>query len=562
MWYNRIMKKFLLLFPPFWIINSPHIALPILASHLESAKYNVTVRDLNIEFINEVCTENFIKKIIPKMRNELTELEEEKKSFYNKDNLYKNKILTERYNELKNFFDKNYIQYENIHLIINNCVKIIKTSKQNLLENKEELVTIYNALNLVKLYYSSCSEQLPYNMLSFNDVTNFIKDEKHNLFLNFYKDKIKELSKNYDCIGISIGTEYQLNAGLTLAYLLKTQLNSHIFLGGNHISRIATILKNYPQFFDIYADEILYESSENSIIKYAQYINNEIDIQKVPNIIYKKIDNVIVNTKESGFIKHKIKSPNFSDYDISKYITNTPTLPLQIQTGCYWRKCSFCDFSHGSTYKVKKISDVIEELKQNKIKYNVSNYFIVDEAIPPNLLEKLSDEILKNNLSVKFSIYARFEKSFNKRILEKAYKAGFKNINWGLESANKRILKLMNKGIDIKTVHRILKLSSKVGIKNGVSILFKFPTETFNEALDTITFLKNNKKYINGIAVSEFGLGRYSNVAHNPNKYKVELCKKQMDFSHALGFKTKTLNEEEKQMIFDKINEIKKELKY
>lgn len=557
-----IMKKFLLLFPPFWIINSPHISVPIISASLKNAGYSVNSKDLNIEFINEVCTKSFTEKILKKINLEWNEFLNNKEVFSKDSNTYQDKILSARYNELKNFFENQYEDYKDIPNKIENTIKIIKENfyEESSLEYQQIVPIIHKALYLVKLYYSTFSEQLPYQMLNFQDIKSFILDEKHNFFLNFYKNKIKDLAKGFDCIGISIGTEYQLIAGLTLAYLLKKQTDVNVFIGGNHISRLSENIQKYPEFFDIFADEILYSKSEDSIIKYAQYINEEIDIENVPNVIYKKNNSVLINKNHKCSERQSLIRPDYSNYDLQKYITNVPQLPLQIQTSCYWNKCNFCDFSYGSKYFIRKLEDVIDELKYNKLMYNVSKYFIVDEAIPPKIIEKLSDLILKNNLDVDFSIYGRLEKGFNKKILEKAYKAGFRKIVWGVESANKRIAKLINKGIDLKTMEKVLKLSHEAKIKNAVFVMLNFPTGTYTETLDTINFLNKNKRFINYICVSEFGLGRYCKVANDPKKYGVVINEEQKDFSHALAYKTKQLSQHEKQMIYDKINEIREEL--
>lgn len=559
-----IMKKFLLLFPPFWIINSPHISVPIISASLKNAGYSVNSKDLNIEFINEVCTKGFTEKILKKIDLEWNEFLNNKEVFSKDSNKYQDKILSARYEELKNFYENQYEYYKDIPSNIENTIKMIRENsyEESSLEYQQAVATIYKALYLVKLYYSTFSEQLPYQMLNFQDIKSFILDEKHNLFLNFYKNKIKDIANDFDCIGISIGTEYQLIAGLTLAYLLKKQTNVNVFIGGNHISRISENIQKYPEFFDIFADSVLYGKSEDTIIKYAQYINEKIDIENVPDVIYKKNNSVSINKNCKCSERQSIIRPDYSDYDLQKYITNVPQLPLQIQTSCYWNKCSFCDFSYGSKYSVRKLEDVIDELKYNKLKYNVSKYYIVDEAIPPKIVEKLSDLILKHNLDVDFSIYGRLEKDFNKKILEKACKAGISNIIWGVESANKRVAKLINKGIDLKTMEKVLKLSYEAKIKNSVFVMLNFPTGTYMETLDTVNFLNKNKKFINYICISEFGLGRYCKVANNPKKYGVIIDEEQKDFSHALAYKTKQLNQQEKQMIYDKINEIRKELVY
>lgn len=396
--------------------------------------------------------------------------------------------------------------------------------------------------------------QIPYQKLNYEGIKDFILDRENNFFL-YYFEKILEniTSKQADCIGIGITSDSQFAAGLTLAHILKSRGAGHILLGGNYINRIKDGIKKYPEFFDFYAGSILYGECETAVIDFARYINNETQIESVPNLMYKKNGAVIENKPAEPAKLSDIYPPDYSSLDLRKY----HALPLTISRGCYWRKCSFCDMAYSNTYSIKPVNAVIEELKENRLKYGMSFYEIIDESVPPKYLEKFSEAVIKNNLNINFKMFARFEKEFkNPAILKKAYQAGLREIEWGLESGNKRILKLINKGIDLNDAAKILEISNKAGIYNQIDIFFGFPSETFEEAMDTIKFAQTNRRNIKSCSCGEFGLGRHCRIAKEPEKYGVKIHEHQLDFSHALGFQTKSLSSDEKNRLYAAVNKL------
>ena len=71
-------------------------------------------------------------------------------------------------------------------------------------------------------------------------------------------------------------------------------------------------------------------------------------------------------------------------------------------------------------------------------------------------------------------------------------KAGCVGLIFGLESASPRVLELMNKGIDLHQVQRIVKEAAEVGLHCQVAFFVGFPTETAFDRELTLDFLRKN----------------------------------------------------------------------
>ena len=97
---------------------------------------------------------------------------------------------------------------------------------------------------------------------------------------------------------------------------------------------------------------------------------------------------------------------------------------------------------------------------------------------------------------------------------------------FGLESANDRILSVIDKGCDQETERTVLRHSSEAGIWNHLYLFFGFPTEERAEAEDTIRFTIENSEVESGIihsvGQSIFALEKDSAIYHNPAKFKID----------------------------------------
>ena len=531
-------KKFLLIFPPLWTIEMPYLSIPSLLAQLKKNGIDAKALDLNIDYFNYILTEDYINKTIEKLKEQFNILTQQKETFLGKNDSDENKILNYKYSVLKGIFETK-----------NNIDKLSEYASKIMLSFKDKKY-FYNYNNLIKaktlfdyiinihslLYYPSCiSSDFNYKNdfieLKFSDIKKVVFDKNQNMFLEFYKTKLEEIKKQeYSYIGISIGYVCQIIGGLTLANILKKETNAHINIGGSFFSRTLEGFVKNPGFFDIFADSFSYGEGENSILELAKYINNEIPIEDVPNLVYKKNQEVKINPPGKPVILSRIKPPDYSDYDLTKYFVPEPILPLQINRGCYWKKCSFCDHSYAKTYTIKKMKDLIEEIKENKEKYGVTTYYIVDESVHPKFLDRFSDALIENNIRIRFCIYSRFEKEIDYKLLKKAYKAGLRLIHWGFESGNERIHKLMNKGIVFRDRDKLIKLANKAGICNYVFCMYNFPTETYSEAMDTINFLRKNKRYIQMLGYGEFVLTIKSFIYKNYSKFNIKICNERNDF--------------------------------
>lgn len=539
--------KNLVIFPPQWVPFNPHLAIPTIHSILKNNDYDTTALDLNVEFYNTILTPQFIISSlnyafanhkanavnVGKIRAQRQNLNEFPVEFQRK---YNRLVEIEKIAKSK--------EYDPIIQNIKSSVEVIRDKKDfyNLhkLHNAHE--NIKKACKLLGRIYSpsvinflEVSAQVYYTV---EDLKLNCLDIEGNIYFHFYKNFLpKILETKYDHIGISIGDYTQLVPGLTLAMMLKKNTNAHITIGGNLFGRYTDILIKNPEFFTNFVDSIIYNEGEKPVLELMKYLKGEIKIEEVPNLIYKQGNEIKVTEECKPLNINELYPPEFSDFPLDRYYTPDQILNVQASRNCYWHKCSFCTHHHGSKYAVKTVGNMIKELKTLQEKHNTKYFHFIDEAMSPAYLKNLSNAIIKEGLDVNFYIYGRLEKEFTPELFKLAYKAGLRFVLWGFESANERIYTLMNKGKLTNTRARanIVKSAYEAGIWNHLFIMFGFPSETFDEAKETVHFLKDHINIASFSTGGTFMLLDEAPILKDLDKYsisKVERVRSGFSFSH------------------------------
>ena len=334
----------------------------------------------------------------------------------------------------------------------------------------------------------------------------FIFNCNYNCLKDFYLQKASIiLSKKPDIIGVQIINYNDLISGLLLCYAIKQiNKNVHLTIGGNFFEENFKRIKNLKELFGIFFDSIAVGESTNTVLELVKFVNKDIPISDVSNLIYLNNDKLQFNECGKLVNINQLPFQSFSGYKENDYFLPELVLPVRasMSTSCYWGKCIYCSCSgeekHFRIMSAKRLVDEIEFLSK---KYNTKYFAFWDNALHPQYISKVADLLLERNINIKYNIYARLEKEFNPELLKKIKKSGCIAVHWGLDSTSQRICNdIINKNINIKTAEKILENSHKAGILNSVYLIFGFPTETKEEMKAAFDFIKKNAGNIDAIS--------------------------------------------------------------
>ena len=294
-----------------------------------------------------------------------------------------------------------------------------------------------------------------------------------------------------DVAGFSVLTEHNLQYALALGQVVKQRFGIPIALGGAMMSHLgpAELLTAYP-----WLDYVFFGEAEESL---AQFVAAGLDgdLSEIRGLAYREGKQVRVAARPSPLNLSHLPNPDFSDYPLHDYIVPKPVLPIIASRGCYWGKCAFCSHTrpYGPHVRVRKPEQVIDEMAAQIEKYSARRFLFVDEAISPRMMRRLSQDILDRGLDVQFGMEGvRVEEAFDEDLLRLAHRAGLRWIYVGIESANQRLLDLIEKGITIERVEKLIATCRQVGVVPQLSFIVGLPSTTEAELQAEIAFLKRH----------------------------------------------------------------------
>lgn len=267
-----------------------------------------------------------------------------------------------------------------------------------------------------------------------------------------------------------------------------------IILGGPHSTLFQEkILEVCPQI-----DIVVCGEADNTIDKLVKAIEKKEKLNKINGLIYKQ-GNKIIKTKPNDYVQNLDDYP-FPDRDAINI--NSYHAPFSILTsrGCPYN-CEFCFKTvTGHKWRGRSAESIVKEIEYLITKYPEiakgphKAISISDDTFNLDIkrAKKICDLIIKKKLNIEIrSVNGFHAKNTDLELFQKAKKAGFKEIWFGIESGNDKILKNLRKGITKDDVRRAVKLARKAGIESiGGHFILGLSNETPETARDTIEFAK------------------------------------------------------------------------
>jgi len=359
-----------------------------------------------------------------------------------------------------------------------------------------------------------------------------IYDKPKNIY---YKSLDKHFNQeDIGLVGFSVSFPAQLYHTLILAKLIKAY-HPHIFvvIGGSFITKYIEDLINRQEVYK-FIDGFIVGDGEEPLAKLIFQLEHSRNLNDVPNFYFRHECGGYAKSHtcfqaDANYILEPIFD-GFSHYSI---------LPIRISFGCPWGRCTFCTYRlfhrKYSRSDVERIITIVKHLQQ---KYHISSFQIVDDFLPPVFLRQFSEALLRENIHIQWKIFLGLLEGFNERsILNLMAQSGCVEVNIGIESMSPRILQLMEKPHHPELVKSTIMLLNDTSIKINACIIFGFPTETLEEASETLAFLKKNQKLFSSIGVQPFSLEKDTSVFNNPQEFGITKIYHDDKYGSGVGYR-------------------------
>lgn len=307
------------------------------------------------------------------------------------------------------------------------------------------------------------------------------------------------------------------------AALLKAATHAPIIIGGPHATTLPELTLQNPHL-----DFLVYGEGEYVFRDWLRQIAaSDANWGQNKGLWYKDADGKVVDGGERELIPDldELPFPARHLFDLPKYPLYAPDGELMITVltsrGCPY-KCSFCFKGIvGRTYRQRSPENIVAELRHLIDVYGVRNFYFMDDLFTINVkrLEAILDYFISQNIDVRWRCLARVDR-VNPELLKKMYKAGCRQIHFGIESGNPEILKKTAKHIDLNQVRQAIEWTEDAGIMSKGYFILGLPgdnEQTMNETIEFAASLRLSEAMFS-IATPMPGTELWEELLHkNPN---------------------------------------------
>jgi len=256
-------------------------------------------------------------------------------------------------------------------------------------------------------------------------------------------------------------------------------------------------LKHMPEI-----DLLCRGEGEEVMLGLARALSREVDLTSVPGLCFLRQDQVMETGPAYGANDlDTYPSPYLMDLIDLRYKERAVMLTSR---GCSY-DCAFCYTPRASQRKIRyySIDRIVDEMKYLKSR-SITAFWFADPnfSFSRKRLVSLLEAIIGGVPGISFWCQTRYD-LVDEELLSMLKRAGADNMAYGLESANPVVLKKIRKPIDLERLSRVIRLTQEAGIHVELFSMFGLPGETFDQALNTLAFVKNNRVAIDGNSISQ-----------------------------------------------------------
>src|SRR5262245_2672813 len=372
--------------------------------------------------------------------------------------------------------------------------------------------------------------------------------------------KLVERAARSPLVGVNVSFSMQMAAAIALARRIKyIAPGALLVLGGSQISLLHE--RDLERLADLpFVDAVCRYEGEIALHELHRAAQGEIALEDVPNIVFKNRKGELqTNSHVHSVPLDDLPLPAFNEEELPLY--ETQSLPIVVTRGCYWGKCTFCDYVKlmapgQSRYIGRNVKLVVDDIMALKSRFGTTNFMLITEALPPAWAARFSKEIRERGVRAKFWSYLKNESKFiwTQDLLNLMSAAGITRVTCGVESTSDRVLNVIDKGTTQEMIRDNFEAFAKAGIRADFNLIPDYPTTTLAEAADGVRFVLENRDIIRNINPQMFDLSVQSAVAGSPEQFGIEvtsdLPEKTTHGLHSLGYRrTRGLSDDERALV-------------
>ncbi len=300
----------------------------------------------------------------------------------------------------------------------------------------------------------------------------------------------------YDWIGVSsIITQYKKVKQLAQK-IKKIDPSVLLIMGGAGPTSFPELYINYAN-----ADIVVVGEGEVTVTELCNLLEINGNIERCRGLCFRKKGGIYFTQSRPAIPNLDfVPFPEWHKFRVQTYMENFLFNPPEARKGiniitsrgCPGR-CTYCMLNFGNKVRHRSVDNIIEEITGLYHDYGVDHLHFIDDTIAydKNRLSMLAENIISKHLPLSWSANARVN-HVTPELLKKMAISGCIQLAYGIESADKEILKEMKKGINPEQAAKAIKWTRDVGIDVKAYFMIGFPSEDEFTIRNTVRFCKDN----------------------------------------------------------------------
>jgi radical SAM superfamily enzyme YgiQ (UPF0313 family) len=293
-----------------------------------------------------------------------------------------------------------------------------------------------------------------------------------------------------DLVGISsLFSPYHREA-LSCAREIKKRLNISVLIGGTHVSAAPLSVLNNPS-----VDFIVRGEGERPFIEFLKAWEAGLPLDSVPNLGFKRNGKPVLNPMVENFPLDDLPLADFSDLSPDRYLfEKKPLCFITTSRGCP-HQCTFCSvhLTFGDKFRRRSSENVLSEIRQHHSEgYRVFDF--EDDNLSFHredlkaILNALIAEFPVNELRL-VAMNGISYLSLDREILELMKKAGFRNLNISLVSANADVLARLKRPHTLRKYLDVVNQAHELGFDIVSYQILGIPYESLEDMISTMALM-------------------------------------------------------------------------
>jgi anaerobic magnesium-protoporphyrin IX monomethyl ester cyclase len=325
-------------------------------------------------------------------------------------------------------------------------------------------------------------------------------------------------------VGISICFPGQLQPAYAFGLKIKRAFPQvHLTVGGPAITQLLIRLRGpaLARALGPFDSAVVFEG-EHTLLRLLEALDAGAPLTGIPNVVHRdRLLGAKYLPGEASEDMRALPAPDFDGLPLDRYFSPQLTLPYDPTRGCYWGKCTFCHYGLAevgtASYRERAVETVVQHLGALSAKHDTRLFYLSQDSVAPKTLVKLAQAL--EGMGLRWATDLKPEKYLSAERAEILHRGGAVACALGVESANPRVLGLIDKGAPVPVVSEVIDRLDAAGIAVEAMCFTGFPTETYPEALDTVRFLDERHDQVAAFLIGRFDLTHGALVAQDPGKF-------------------------------------------